>query len=85
MDFINIEDNYLQSQILIKDNIKVFELEKLLLSYISSNKKKEIVKFIYDASKKNTDFIADIYDEKMLKSLKREICDFDGFDDWEYN
>lgn len=82
LDYINTDSKFLTEQFLSKDRIEIFELENLIVKFVSSANRTEIIKFAYDASKRNTEFICDLFDKNLLQSLKDEIESFDGLVNW---
>jgi len=72
--------NFVMEQFLLKDRIEIFEIESLIVKFITSHNRIEIIKHAYDASKRNIEYISDVFDQDLLKQLNDEISEYDGFE-----
>jgi len=79
-DYVNSDSNLVTKKFLAENNTIIFNLERLIVSFISNSNRTEIIKFSYDSTKKNNEFIGDIFDDKLLSELKNEITEYDGIE-----
>jgi len=79
LNYYNFDKNFLLNEFAIKENEKIFNDEERIFYKMNKKNTVDIFKFIYEASRLNTNVINEIYNEDLLNDLKKEISKFDGF------